>query len=581
MSPREIKTRDTTQIGSCSVASMAIDSTQQPSAVKCPGQAGIPSLLDATLEDLQQGLEAKLFTSVDLVNAYTARIEEVRDELKAVREINPDALRIAQGLDMARAEGNIFGPLHGIPILVKDNISTDDNMDTTAGSYALAGARFSEDSTVARSLRKNGAIILGKTNMCQWAGLRGTEYICIGWSATGGQTVGSYFQGQTPGGSSGGSGVASSIGLAFACLGTETFGSITRPAELNNIVGIKPSVGLTSRHGVVPYTSHQDTVGTLARTVKDGAHLLTAIAGRDSNDPCTGKIPFAPLPDYVAACKRSGLAGKRIGVTRKHIHETLVFWPSTSDCIEKAFDKALDALRSAGATVVDNIDSPELTQLLGKLYDLELITHGAEFRRDLQEYLSKLKVNPQHIRSVGDLVKFTQGHDREKYPCPDTKAWERALEADAEAAETVRKELCLEGDEWVTGTLQSYGLDAFVCPSLLPSNLTGFLGLPVVTVPLGRMPKGTEVAPEWGARIPFGISFWGEKWSDGALIGMAYAFEQTTMHRQESVPVVKPKTDLCDVVRERREAEAKDAEGGEQLSAGEGSGSGAGRTTWR
>lgn len=226
-----------------------------------------PPLIEATLEDLVKGLESGLFTSVDLVNAYTARIMEVNSTLKMVTYLNPDALTIAATSDAQRAAGLSKGPLHGIPILIKNNIATKDLMPNTAGSYALVGAVVPEDSTMAAKLRKAGAIILGKTNLSQWANFR-SDNTSNGWTADGGQTEGAYFPGEDPSGSSSGSGVSSSLGLALAALGTETDGSIVSPSNFNNLVGIKPSVGLTSRHLVVPISEHQDTVGPMARTAR-------------------------------------------------------------------------------------------------------------------------------------------------------------------------------------------------------------------------------------------------------------------------------------------------------------------------
>ncbi|GKT92218.1 glutamyl-tRNA amidotransferase subunit A [Colletotrichum tofieldiae] len=262
-----------------------------------------PPLLDATLDDLSQGLESGLFTSVDLVNAYVARIRETKETLNAVTEVNPDAVFIAASLDLIRQQGGpLLGPLHGIPVLIKDNIATADNMNNTAGSYALVGARVPEDSTVAAKLRRAGAIILGKAHMSQWADYRSTNS-SAGWSTYGGQTRGAYYPDQDPSGSSSGSGVASSVGLAWASLGTETFGSITLPCDVNNLAGIKPTVGLTSRYLVVPISEHQDTVGPMARTVKDAAHLLAAIVGPDSNDNYTtvlGADALVNLPEYFS-----------------------------------------------------------------------------------------------------------------------------------------------------------------------------------------------------------------------------------------------------------------------------------------
>ncbi|KAI7301127.1 amidase, partial [Hortaea werneckii] len=275
-----------------------------------------PSLIDVTLEDLSTGLESGLFTSVDLVTAYMDRINEINSTLHLVTELNPDAISIASQADAMRANGTVVGPLHGIPILIKNNIATADAMNNTAGSFSLVGSEVPRDSTMAANLRKAGAVILGKTNLSQWANYR-SDNSSNGWSAYGGQTYAAYYPGQDPSGSSSGSGVASSIGLSLAALGTETSGSILSPSDVNNLVGIKPTVGLTSRYLVIPISEHQDTIGPMARTVKDAAYVLQALAGPDQYDNYTSAIPWAndtsAKPDYVAACDYNSLAGKRIG----------------------------------------------------------------------------------------------------------------------------------------------------------------------------------------------------------------------------------------------------------------------------
>jgi len=522
-------------------------------------EAQFPSLLDASLEDLAGGLETGLFTSVDLVEAYIARILEVNDVLKAVREINPDALAIAEDLDAARANGTIYGPLHGIPILIKDNIATADKMETTAGSYALVGARVPEDSTVVRKLRKAGAIVLGKASMSEWAGLRSWNSSTTGWSPTGGQTMGAYVREQSPSDSSSGSGVASSVGLAFASLGTETSGSIISPASYNNIVGIKPTVGITSRHLVVPFSSHQDTVGPMARTVKDAAYLLAVIAGADPKDNHTTATPFKTLPDYVAACQPSALSGKRIGVLRSLFNSTLSQAPYQS--ILLAFNEALDTFREAGATIVDDIPLRGLAEFGPWPNDPDLTS--IDFVRDLPAYLAQLTVNPHNITSVADLIAFTQRDPREDWPNRDTVSWERAL---ADAANTTAealwnayiKGLYLAGPLGISGALRNHSLDVLVSPTITAHFLPATLGSPVVTVPLGAMDGDTEVTRDRGDGLvttapgmPFGIAFSGERWSEEALIGIAYAFEQRTMVRRTLVPYLMPGVEVGDVTGKR------------------------------
>ncbi|OAA57773.1 glutamyl-tRNA(Gln) amidotransferase subunit A [Cordyceps fumosorosea ARSEF 2679] len=514
-----------------------------------------PLLLDATLDELRQGLDSGAFSSVDLTKAYIARINEVNGQLHAVNEINPDALKIAAERDKERYNGTV-GPLHGIPILIKDNIATDDKMNNTAGSFALVGARPPRDSTVAAKLRKAGAVILGKANLSQWANFR-SDNGSSGWSSVGGQAIGAYFPGQDPSGSSSGSGVASSVGLAWACLGTETAGSIISPSEENNLVGIKPSVGLTSRYLVVPISEHQDTVGPMARTVKDAAHLLRAIVGKDCHDNYTSAIPFADkdVPDYVAACKTSGLQGKRIGVPRG-----LATGGEDSGfpaAVATAFRHALGLLRASGAVLVEDVDFPGYEQL-GSANDVVL---KADFVTGVRElYLKHLKTNPHNVTSLADLQAFTHRDPREGWPERDTGIWDSALALgfgndSPQFREAYQEQLTLGGEGGLAGALKNRTLDAVFAPSGYASGLAALLGHPVVTVPMGRMPNDTKVTQNGFGNLnatapnqPFGVAFAGDHFTEEALIGMAYALEQQTLVREKVRPIVLPKTELNDVV---------------------------------
>ncbi|KAB5578320.1 amidase [Coniochaeta sp. 2T2.1] len=527
------------------------------------GGTPFPPLIEATLEDLAKGLESGLFTSVDLVNAYVARINEVNSTLRMVTQINPDALAIAADLDAARANSTSYGPLHGIPILIKNNIATMDQMDNTAGSYALLGAKVPGDATVAAKLRKAGAIILGKTNLSQWANYRSYN-TSNGWSALGGQTEAAYYPGQDPSGSSSGSGVASSLGLALASLGTETDGSIVSPSDVNNLVGIKPSVGLTSRYLVIPISEHQDTVGPMARTVKDAAYVLSAIAGPDANDNYTSAIPCGRVPDYVAACDYFALRGKRIGVPRN-----LITLPGGSDDplqpIIPAFEAALDVLRAAGATVVDNITFPGFGNP-----DYHSNTEGvvldADFVVNVAKYFSSLSYNPHNITSLASLQNFTQSFPLEQWSpsLRDTAIWQEALDLDFDNTSpefwaNYTQQLYLAGPLGITGALANFSLDALVIPTAFASTVPARLGSPIVTVPLGKFPAGTKVVANGigtlnatAPNVPFGISFFAERFSEEKLIGLAYAFEQRTMARNSVVPYIQPRTELVDVVKMRR-----------------------------
>lgn len=338
-----------------------------PNATTSINGTSFPSLFDVTLEELIVGLESKLFTSKDLVNvsrdfecfhrltdqAYVARINEVNGTLHAITQLNPDASSIASQLDAERANGTVRGPLHGIPIIIKNNIATADKMDNTAGSFALAGAKVTRDSTIAAKLRKAGAVILGKANLSQWANFR-SDNSTNGWSAIGGQVYGAYYYDQDPSGSSSGSAVSSSIGLSLAALGTETDGSIIGPSDANNVVGIKPTVGLTSRDLVIPISQHQDTVGPIARTVKDAAYILSAIAGYSPYDNYTSAIPYPnhAIPDYTAACNFSALRGKRIGIPRNVFDIPPVIRSPMNAIIKRFNSYVIPVLSDAGAIIV-------------------------------------------------------------------------------------------------------------------------------------------------------------------------------------------------------------------------------------
>lgn len=524
-----------------------------------------PPLIDATLDDLLYGLNTGLFTSVDLVNAYTARILEANATLRMVTEINPDALRIAATLDAERAANISRGPLHGIPILIKNNIATADQMNNTAGSYALLGSKVPSDSTVAAKLRKAGAILLGKTNLSQWANYR-SDNSSNGWSAYGGQTEGAYYPGQDPSGSSSGSGVASSLGLALGSLGTETDGSILSPSSQNNLVGIKPSVGLTSRYLVVPISEHQDTVGPMTRTVKDAAAILTAIAGFDVNDNYTSASPFAngSTPDYAQACQLDALRGKRIGVPRNYIDLT---GQSYLQPVVTTFNAALDVLRDAGATVVDNITLPGYDVLATA--NFETIVLEADFNTDLAKYFSELTVNPYNLTNLADLQNFTRGFPLEDYPERDTDVWVGALELGYGNTDPLFWSNYTAGQYYagplgITGALTNFSLDALVVPTPFSPYLPALLGSPVVTVPLGKFPENTTVMQNrfgnlnaTGPNFPYGFSFMGARFDEYNLIGLAYAFEQRTQVRNTVLPYTEPTTELVHVLNARKAGSAR------------------------
>ena len=379
-------------------------------------QSAFPDLLDASLDDLNALQSAGLVTSVDLVNAYAQRIFEVNDYLHAVSEINPDALRIAARRDVERATGHTRGPLHGIPILIKDNIATTDKLNTTAGSYALLGAKPKYEATVVRKLRHAGAVVLGKATMGEWAQFRSSiNSSSHGWSALHGQTLGAYyFPNQDPHGSSSGSAVAMSVGLGAGSIASETSGSIVNPAERNNLVGIKPTLGLTSRNMVIPISIRQDSIGPIAQTVKDAAYMLSAISGRDVFDNWTSAQPFDEVPDYTKACKYQAFRGARLGVPRNGID---YFVNDKTAPIVAAFEEALHIIENAGAQVQDPANFADFDE--SAFRDNSSIVLDVDFSFGLADYLSNLASNPNDLHNVEDLIQYTKSHPYEGFPGRD------------------------------------------------------------------------------------------------------------------------------------------------------------------
>ncbi|KAJ3744319.1 amidase signature enzyme [Lentinula detonsa] len=502
----------------------------------------LPDLYEATVAELQDGLDSNRFSSVDLVKAYIGRIEEVNlkgPALRAVLEINPVAVEQASQLDKERRSNRKRGPLHGIPLLLKDNIDTDrtDGMSTTAGSFALQDSIPPKDAGVVTKLREAGAVILGKANLSEFGQFR-SHKLTGGWSALGGQGTNAYYPNGDTCGSSSGSAVAVSIGLCALALGTDTTGSITFPASRNNIVGIKPTVGLTSRAGVVPISSHQDTVGPLTRSVADAAILLSAIAGPDPNDNATSSQPF-PLPKYIDALDPNSLAGKRIGVPRK------VFIDSeTHPVIIAAFEDSLEIMRKMGAIIVDPADLPSADDLIKNGWMDEELICLVDFKIDINKYLSELKESPSGVRTLEDLIKFIEGHPDLEQPrgYEDQSVFLESNNTagyNAELLEILERKTRLSGEQGIDAVLSKYNLDALVAPhSTFQAAASANAGYPMIQVPLGFFPDDTLPAalddgptfyPAPGT--PFGISFFASAWSEYQLLGMAYAFEQKTQTR--------------------------------------------------
>lgn len=488
------------------------------------------------IAELQKGMETGKYTARSIVEAYLKRIDEIDRKgpaINSVLEVNPDALSIADQLDRERREGKVRGPLHGIPILLKDNIETADKLQTTAGSFALEDVPVKQDSHVAKKLRDAGAIILGKTNMSVWAYFRSTRGTS-GWSPRGGQTKNPYILTRSPCGSSSGSGAAVAANLAAAAIGTETDGSIVCPAAANSIVGIKTTMGLVGRSGVVPGSHSQDVVGPMARTVADAAMLLGAMTGVDPRDAATQDSGGKALTDYSRFLDRNGLKGARIGVARNYFgyHEK----------VDALIDQSIEAMRKAGAVIVD----PANVETAGKFGGCEVTTFFYELKADLGSYLqARSTTGPQSLR---DLMAFNEKNRDKEMPFFQQEFFQLSEKnggpltdpayLDARA-ECVR----LAGAEGLDATLKKHNLDAIVAPTfgpvmpidlvlgdhLMPAwatahwapSVAAVAGYPHISVPAGYI-QG----------VPMGISFMAGAWSEATLIKLAYAYEQATRYRR-------------------------------------------------
>ncbi|KZT01569.1 amidase signature enzyme [Laetiporus sulphureus 93-53] len=523
-------------------------------------RAAFPDLYEASVEELQAGLQSGTFTSVDLVKAYFARIAEVNlqgPQLRAIIETNPSALEQAAALDTERL---ITGPrsmLHGIPVLVKDNIATldEEGMNTTAGSYSLLKSVVPGDAGVVKRLRSAGAIILGKANLSEFAHYRGN--LASGWSGRGGQCTNAYFPHADPCGSSSGSAVAASIGLAAVTLGTETDGSIICPANQNNLAGIKPTVGVTSRAGVIPISEHQDTVGPLTRSISDAAIVLSIIAGPDPNDNFTLAQPY-PVPDYVNALDRNALAGKRIGVPRAvFLNDTIT---GNDPYVNMLFEQALVTIASLGANIVDPADLPSSEAIVAS--NNETLVLDVDFKIQLNEWYASLLENPSGVRSLAELIQFDNDYPGLEEPIGYTS---QSILIESEttngfnstyyAALAYDKEMgAING---IDAALQMYELDALVLPApgytTTPAAIAGY---PIVTVPMGFYPENVTIGlagPETvypAPGVPIGLCFLGTAYSEFDLISLAYAYEQHTHTRlaRRAYAEAVPTTQLWDVI---------------------------------
>lgn len=499
-------------------------------AADAPSAAPASSEFDeATISDLAQKMQRGELSSHALVQHYLDRIAAIDKSgpaINAVIELNPDALSIADRLDAERRHGRLRGPLHGIPVLIKDNIDTADRMHTTAGSLALADSLAAKDSTVAAQLRAAGAVILGKTNLSEWANFR-SEHSTSGWSGRGGQTKNPYVLDRNPCGSSSGTGAAIAANLAVVGVGTETDGSIVCPSSANALVGIKPTVGLVSRTGIVPISHSQDTAGPMARTVADAALLLDALSGSDERDAASAAAREHRV-GYAKTLSANALRGARIGVVRK--------LAGFNADVDRAFDRSIAALKAAGAVVIDPVELPNQ----GKYDDDENIVLQYEFKTDLNAYLAQL--SPQvRTRSLADLIAFDRGNEMREMQWFAQEIFEksqaRGTLADQAYKDALARSKALAGPQGIDAALQKDKLDALIAPTGGPAWVTDIVngdhfgggssspaavsGYPAVTVPMGFVHG-----------LPVGITFFGTAWSDAKLIGYARAFEQATHERK-------------------------------------------------
>ncbi|HEV2641441.1 MAG TPA: amidase [Candidatus Elarobacter sp.] len=489
-------------------------------------------LAEMPIAELQRAMASGRFSSRRLCELYLARIAQLDaagPTLRSVLQINPDALAIADELDRERKAGHVRGPLHGIPVLIKDNIGTHDRMTTAAGSLALAHSIAPRDSFVAERLRAAGAVILGKTNLSEWANFRST-HSSSGWSGMGGQTRNPYALDRSPSGSSSGSGSASSASLCAVAIGTETSGSIVSPASAASLVGIKPTVGLVSRSEIVPISHSQDTAGPMARCVADAAILLGALTGEDARDAATAASRGHALADYTPYLRADGLKGARIGVARKNYF-------GNSPATDRIVDDAIAAMRAAGATIVDPADIATASTMGARSLDVLLY----EFKADVNAYLAGLGADAP-VKSLADLIAFNAQNSAREMPYFGQELFERAQEkgplTDKDYLDALEQGHRRSRAEGIDATLQKFQLDAIVAPTSGPVGLIDLIrgdtggggsaappaaiaGYPHITVPAGYI---------FG--VPVGVSFIGTAWSEPTLIRLAYAYEQATKVRK-------------------------------------------------
>lgn len=496
-----------------------------------PAQPSAFPLEEATAAQLQDWMTSGRYTARQIADLYIRRIEQIDrrgPELRSVIEINPDALSIAYALDAERKARGPRGPLHGIPILIKDNVDTGDKMMTTAGSLALQGAPAARDAFIVERLRAAGVVILGKTNLSEWANFRST-HSTSGWSARGGQVKNPYALDRNPCGSSSGTGAAIAANLAAIGVGTETDGSIVCPSGANGLVGIKPTVGLVSRSGIIPISHSQDTAGPMARTVADAAALLAAMMGSDPRDSASKTADEHARWAYNRALDAGALKGARIGVARKQYF-------GYSAVADRLVEQAIADMKAQGATIVDPTDIPTATKLDG--CEMEVLLH--EFKADLNAYL-KTRGASSAVHSLTELIAFNEREKAREMPYFGQELFvsaEKKGPLTGTAYRTARTRCRdLARAQGIDLVLGQHRLDAIVAPTGSPAWTTDLIngdhftgasstpaavaGYPSITVPAGQA---------YG--LPVGISFIGGAWSEPRLIALAYAYEQATHHRR-------------------------------------------------
>lgn len=490
-----------------------------------------PSELDEiTIDELAEGFKSGKYSIRSIAEKYIARIQEIDKQgpaLNSVIELNPDALKIADALDEELKEKGVRGPLHGIPILIKDNIDTDDGMLTTAGSLALVGSKPANDSFLVRNLRVAGALILGKTNLSEWANIRST-HSTSGWSGRGGLTKNPYALDRNTSGSSSGSGAAVAANLCTVAIGTETNGSVVSPSSVNGIVGIKPTVGLVSRTGIIPISHSQDTAGPMTRTVRDAAILLGAMQGTDPEDKATQIINRKSFPDYTRFLDPNGLKGARIGVLRQYFG----FLPQ----VDEVIGSALNVLKKNGAVLVD----PIVIKKDRKLGRNEITVLLYELKAGMKAYLERRGAGTD-MHSLKDLIAFNNKHASKEMPYFRQEHFLRAEKkgplTDKAYLDALKANHRMTREEGIDAVMKKHNLDAIVAPTNSPawrtdlisgdhflggsSGLAAIAGYPHITVPAGFI-----------LGLPIGISFFGRAWSEPALLKIAYGFEQATKMRK-------------------------------------------------